>query len=145
MSRKRLLRQAAFTLIELMVVIVIIAILAGVVVPRYVGRTEQAYDARVMADMKAIGDAIRFFKMDVGRYPDSLKELYEPPPEAEKWHGPYLETADKDPWGKEYIYELGSDSSVPFTLKCYGADGNAGGEGENKDYSNLDSFNEQGK
>jgi general secretion pathway protein G len=143
MNRSKVLRQAAFTLIELMVVIVIIAILAGVIVPNYLGRAEKAEEVAVKYDMKVLSDALEFFKMDVGRYPESLEELYAQPSDADKWHGPYLKTPPRDPWGRDYIYEPGSDSLAPFTLKSYGRDGVDGGTGEDKDYSNLDSFNDQ--
>jgi general secretion pathway protein G len=144
MSRERLLQQAAFTLVELMVVIVIIAILAGVVVPNYIGRVEKAQEVAIKYDMRQISNAIDFFYGDVRRYPESLEELYTQPAD-EGWHGPYLKTPAKDPWKRDYIYERGSDSSVPFTLKCLGADGKDGGEGEDKDYSSDESLTEQGK
>ena len=137
MDRNSLLRRTAFTLIELMVVIVIIGILAGIIVPNYVGRTEPAYDTRVKADMKSISDALEFFKMDTGNYPESLEELYTGS-SAEGWRGPYLKSQMKDPWGNDYIYEHTGESGAPFILRCYGRDGAAGGEGEDKDYSNVD-------
>ena len=133
--RKR--RAAGFTLVELMVVVVIIAILAGVVVVNYSGRTAEAYKSRVMADFKAIEDAIQFFQMDTHRYPDSLDELMMSS-DAEGWNGPYLKKPPMDPWGELYIYEETGESGMPFELKTYGGDKQAGGEGNNKDYSNLD-------
>ncbi|MFH1423005.1 MAG: type II secretion system major pseudopilin GspG [Planctomycetota bacterium] len=140
MTRKKQLHIAAFTLIELMVVIVIIGILAGVVVANYMGRTEVAQEAAIKHDISTVMTALKMFKMDCGRYPESLEELYMQPADASKWHGPYLETPAKDPWGREYIYEYTGESPVPFIIKTNGRDGTEGGEGEDKDYSNIDSF-----
>jgi general secretion pathway protein G len=136
--RKELVRQAAFTLIELMVVIVIIGLLAGIVVPNYFSRIKSAEITRMKADMKSISDALKFFKMDCGTYPESLEKLYAQPQRVENWHGPYLDFRPRDPWGGEYIYQQTADMSAPFVLKSYGPDEREGGEGEDGDYSSLD-------
>jgi general secretion pathway protein G len=152
MGRKELMRQAAFTLVELMVVIVIIGILAGIVLPNYLGRIQPAQEARIKADFRSITDAIRSFKMDMNTYPQSLEELTTAASASASadsgtvtWRGPYLENPPKDPWGREYIYELNEGSTPPFILKSYGADGTEGGEGEKKDYSSVDDLTQTRK
>ena len=145
MNRKNLMRQTAFTLIELMVVIVIIGILAGVVLPNYLGRIQPAIEARVKADFKSISDAITSFKMDMNKYPDSLDQLTTSSSGDANWRGPYLQNPPKDHWGRDYIYELNEGSTPPFTLRCLGADNAEGGEGESKDYSSADAYTQTGK
>ena len=134
-SRKR--RQAGFTLVELMVVVVIIGILAGVVVVNFAGRTEKAYEARIKADFKHIEDAIQFFKMDTHRYPDNIEELMTGS-DIDGWNGPYFQKMPQDPWGELYIFEYTGEEPLPYEIKSLGADRAEGGEGEDKDYSNLD-------
>ncbi len=137
MQRRRRRRQAGFTLVELMVVVVIIGILAGVVVGSFAGRQEAAYDVRVKSDFKVIEDAISFFKMDTQQYPETIEELMIGS-DIDGWKGPYLKRPPKDPWGELYIYEYTGEAPIPYELKTFGADKTEGGEGDNKDYSNLD-------
>ena len=139
MERKRHRQVQGFTLVELMVVIVIIGILAGVVVVNYTGRTEKAIEARVKTDFKSIQDAIEMFKTDTGQYPEKLEDLMTNPG-LDRWSGPYLRRDPLDYWERMYVYEMLGEGTYPYELKTYGADGNPGGEGENKDYSNLDSL-----
>jgi general secretion pathway protein G len=139
MERKKRHQVQGFTLVELMVVIVIIGILAGVVVVSYTGRTEKAIEARTKVDFKAIADAIDIFKSDTGQYPEKLEDLMTNPG-LDRWSGPYLRRQPLDSWDQPYIYEVLGEGTFPYELKTYGADGNPGGEGENKDYSNLDSL-----
>ncbi len=142
MNKKRR-RVAGFTLVELMVVLVIIGIMAGVVVASFSGQTEKAYKTRVMADFKVLEDAIEMFQLDVHRPPETLEELIVAS-DAEGWNGPYLKRPPLDPWNEPYIYEYTGDSSFPYELKTLGADKADGGEGQNKDYSNLDFLQETG-
>jgi len=141
-ERKKRNRTQGFTLVELMVVIVIIGILAGVVVVNYTGRTEKAIEARTKADFKSIQDAIDLFKSDTGQYPEKLEDLMVNPG-LDRWSGPYLRRDPLDYWDQMYIYEMLGEGPYPYELKTYGSDGNSGGEGEAKDYSNLDFLNTQ--
>jgi general secretion pathway protein G len=137
MEKKKRRQIRGFTLVELMVVIVIIGILAGVVVVSYTGRTEKAIEARTKVDFKAIADAIDIFKSDTGQYPEKLDDLMTNPG-LDRWNGPYLRRQPLDSWDQPYIYEVLGEGTYPYELKTYGSDGNPGGEGEAKDYSNLD-------
>jgi general secretion pathway protein G len=87
---------------------IILAILAAVVVPRVVGRTEDARRARAIADIESLGTALDLYKADNGDYPtteEGLHALRQPPGEVRNWNGPYLKKAvGADPWGNEYIY-----------------------------------------
>lgn len=134
-SRKR--RDKGFSLMELLVALVILALIIGLVGPQvmgYLGRARtQSADVQI-ANIKA---GLNLFMIDVGRYPNTdegLKALTEAPAGLARWRGPYLED-DKlplDPWGREFRYELTNGSLKPriFTL---GADDAPGGEGENAD------------
>jgi general secretion pathway protein G len=105
-SRKFVRR--GFTLIELMLVLVILAVLAAVVLPSLSGKAERSREAAAKAELHNIGTALDGYETDVGHYPSSdegIRALIEPL-NAKNWHGPYLKHNDvpKDPWGKEYIY-----------------------------------------
>lgn len=132
-TRRR--RQAGFTLVELMVVVAIIGLLAAVVTVNVMGQGHKARVQRCAADMKAINDACDLFKVDCGRYPDQIQELWERPGNAKKWGPePYLkEYPPKDPWGNEYQYNRASGGRPEII--SYGADGSSGGTEEGTDLS----------
>ncbi|MBN1365089.1 MAG: type II secretion system major pseudopilin GspG [Syntrophaceae bacterium] len=138
--------QAGFTLIELMVVIVILGVLAGLIIPRIMGRPDEARQAKAKIQMEALESALKLYKLDNGGYPTTdqgLKALIEPPsigniPKNWRQDG-YLEKAKvpKDPWGNDFIY-ISPGSHGDFDLTCLGKDGEAGGEGVNKDINNWE-------
>jgi general secretion pathway protein G len=119
-----------FTLIELMVVILILAILAALIVPRVIGHSAQAKRAKASADISELRNAINRFRIDCDRLPTSdegLSVLLQGG-DIRGWHGPYLDrpTIPPDPWQGEYVYEdQGNDQ---FTVVSYGSDGAPGGE-----------------
>jgi general secretion pathway protein G len=128
----------AFTLIELIVVILILAILAAMIVPRYFSRVDDTKRAKARSDIAQFGKLLQVFRMDTGRYPsteEGLQALRTQPGEVTNWRGPYLESRiPLDPWGNEYIYEYpGPGGEETVLILTYGADGAPGGEGNNED------------
>lgn len=121
---KRNRRKSGFTLIEIMLVVVIIAIMAGVALPKLTGHTQKARITKTEQTIDTLGMAIRMFEMDMGRYPRSLEELVSG--SGENWNGPYLEKTKlpKDPWGKDFIYSApGSHNRHSFDLSSSGPEG----------------------
>ena len=135
-----------FTLIELMVVIVILVILAGLIVPRIMGRPEEARRMKARVQMESIETALKLYKLDNGLYPTTeqgLQALVEAPTVGslpKKWReGGYLEKGKipKDPWGNEYIY-LSPGLHGEFDIMSYSADGQPGGEGIGADINSWE-------
>ncbi len=145
MSSKRF-SDHGFTLIELMVVIVILGILAGLIIPRIMGRPEEARRMKARVQMESMETALRLYKLDNGFYPSTeqgLQALIEAPTVGElprAWRkGGYLEKGNvpKDPWGNEYVY-LSPGLHGDFDLVSYGTDGQPGGEEHNQDVNSWD-------
>lgn len=134
---RRVSQQAGFTLIEIMVVVLILGLLAALVVPKVVGRTDEARVTKAKTDIKAIESALNMFKIDNGFYPttaEGINALVQAPPRARKWNPDgYLDRVPVDPWGTEYIYQSDGRQIV---IASMGADGVEGGEGYNADISN---------
>lgn len=130
------MRKEAFTLIELMIVVIIIAALAAMVVPRLGSRSEQAKVAVAEADIGSnIGLALKLYKLDNGRYPTTsqgLKGLLSKPtssPVPTNWNGPYLERDPLDPWKNTYQYKSpGAHNADSYDLYSFGTDGVEGTE-----------------
>src|SRR5436305_6963284 len=99
---------AGFTLIELLLVLVILAVLAAVVVPKFTGRQEDAKRKGTIADISGLKTALNVFESDNGRYPtgdEGLQALVAMPPDLkDSWKGPYVEKVPVDKWGNPYIY-----------------------------------------
>lgn len=117
-------KQGGFTLLELLVVLMIIALLAGFVGPKVFSNVDSAKDKTAQRQMRAIADAMVQYRLDVGRYPDEsegLKALTEKPSSAQNWKGPYLShQVPLDPWGQAYQWhnptrEQGSINDVDIT------------------------------
>ncbi len=97
----------AFTLVEIMLVVVIIGILAALVVPKIAGKSEEARETAAHADIYGgIKSALDEYDVDNGFYPSSLQDLLQQPRTASHWHGPYLDPPKLpiDPWGNPYLY-----------------------------------------
>jgi len=144
MSRNQNTKYRAFTLIEIMAVIVIIGILAGIVAINVVGKIDQARVTATKASLKLLHSAVIQFKFDTGRYPSEdvgLLELIEQPTDVTGWaEGGYLDTTSipKDSWRHDFIYQLSPESGKPFVIISYGADGEEGGEDDDKDLYSTD-------
>ena len=133
MSRTRI-RQAsrAFTLIELLLVMVILAILAAVVVPKFTARSKDAKISAAKTSIAAFTTALEAFEVDMGRYPNStegLSVLRVPPGDATDWKGPYVQKdIGNDPWNNPYVYRYpGQHNPNGYDLFSMGPDGKEGG------------------
>lgn len=119
-------RTRAFTLIEMLLVIVIIGILAGSIAVGLSGRSEQARIARAKSDIRtSLGLALDLFEQDIGRYPSDSEGLdaLVSDPGLDNWRGPYLRGGLRDdPWGNSYTYSRGPTS---YTVRSSGPDGQA--------------------
>ena len=120
--------RKAFTLIELMLVVIIIGALVAMVMPRFAGRSEQARVTAAEADIRAnIATGLKLYEMDNGNFPASdegLNALLAKPGTASNWRGPYLEKKPIDPWGREYKYRApGDHRQADYDLYSLGKDG----------------------
>jgi general secretion pathway protein G len=133
--------SAGFTLIELIVVVAIIGLLAGLVVPQFIRQEEKATAKAVKAQIELLGTALDTFRLDVGRYPTSqegLQALNQKPGGLERWDGPYLKKeVPADPWGKPYVYKSPGEHG-PYDILSYGADGAPGGQDNNRDITSWE-------
>lgn len=137
-------RRRGFTLVELMVVIAIIGLLATVVTVSVIGKMEEANVGKVRADMKAIKDGMKLFKINMGYWPRNMGDLFNAPPNAgNRWKGPYLEEQPKDPWGYDYQLQQQAGRKGPKIISL-GADGQQGGEGEAADLDSETINNQDG-
>jgi len=125
-----------------MVVIIILGLLAGLVLPKIIGREEEAKVKTAAVQIKSFESALDGFKLDNGFYPETeqgLEALIKKPESGhvpEKWReGGYLKPArvPKDPWGKPYLYFSPGSEGREYDILSYGADGEQGGEGKNAD------------
>lgn len=130
-------RQAGFTLIEIMVVMVIIGLLMALVGPNLIGRSEKAKVQAAAMQIERLGTVLDTFRLDVGRYPttqEGLQVLVQRPTGVERWDGPYLNKGvPKDPWDRPYLYRSPGEAGRPYDLYSLGADGAPGGTDNNRD------------
>jgi len=130
-SRARISRLRAFTLVELLLVLVILGILAALVLPKFTGRTEQARVTAAVTQIATFGTALDAFEVDTGSYPrgqDGLQQLITAPADITGWRGPYLKSdIPLDPWGHPYAYEFpGRLNPSGYDLRSAGPDGQLG-------------------
>ena len=135
----------AFTLIEIMVVVIILGILAATIIPQFMGTTQDAKISAAKAQVSELESALERFYVHMDRYPtaeEGLKVLVDPPAGAEagadqKWRGPYVKQLRNDPWGNPYQYVCpGTHHSTSYDIWSRGKDGVDGGEGDGADIGN---------
>lgn len=135
----QLIRSRGFTLIEVMIVIVILGVLAAVIVPKVIGRPDEARVVAAKQDVSSLMQALKLYRLDNHRYPttdQSLEALISKPtiaPIPPNWKsGGYLDRLPKDPWGNAYLY-LNPGTHGEIDVYSLGADGAPGGEGVDAD------------
>ena len=130
--------HCGFTLVELLLVLVILALIAGLVLPGIIGKAEGAKVRAASSQISRISMSVESFYLDTGSTPDSLEELVREPADVTGWNGPYVKNSIlKDPWGKAYQYRVPGEHG-DFDVFSYGADGQQGGEGKNADITSWE-------
>jgi len=136
-------RRSAFTLIEIMVVVIILGVLEATIIPKFATTTHDAKVGAAKAHIATLVTALEQFYVHMDRYPttdEGLKVLVEPPTgDDKKWRGPYIERLRSDPWGTAYQYRYpGLRHTASFDLWSRGADMVDGGEGNGADIGNWE-------
>ena len=134
-------RRSGFTLLELVVVIIVLGLLAGLVAPQIIGRLSDAKSTTARTQIELLSVALDGYRLDNGGYPTTdqglaaLRDKPTRPPVPSNWRGPYLRKAvPLDPWGRAYLYKApGEKNAGAFDLESLGRDGKAGGDGEDAD------------
>ena len=146
-QRRKLGEQTGFTLVELMIVVVIIGILATLLIPKVVGRLDDAKRVKAKTDVRGIESALKLYRIDNGTYPTTeqgLEALIKKPetsPVPKKWREEgYLESRSvpQDPWGHPYEYKSPAEDGRDYEIISYGNDGEPGGTGRDADISSAD-------
>ncbi len=130
-------KHTGFSMIELLVVLVILGMLAGLVGPRLFGKLDSSKVKTAETQIKMLKGALQTYRLDVGDYPstdEGLEALVRAPSGVDAWQGPYLdEEVPQDPWANPYQYERKPSGLQDFTLYSLGADKNPGGDGLDAD------------
>ncbi len=128
-----------FTLVEMLLVLLILATLAAIVVPKFAGRTEQAKITAAQTQINSFETVLDAFEVDNGYYPkgeDGLQDLVVQPRDANKWHGPYINEVPNDPWERPYIYTCpGKYNQNAYDVLSIGPDGRSGTEDDIANYT----------
>ncbi|WP_446811731.1 type II secretion system major pseudopilin GspG [Methylomonas sp. 2BW1-5-20] len=140
--RHMLRRHRGFTLLELLVVLGIIAMLAGIVGPQVMKHMGASKTKAARVQIEDLAASLDMYKLDEGRYPTSqqgLTALVERPADAKRWNGPYLrkDKIPQDPWNQDYHYVFPGQHGK-FDLFSFGADEKEGGEGEDQDINSWE-------
>jgi general secretion pathway protein G len=137
-------KSRGFTLLEMLVVLVIIGLIASLVGPRLFSRVDSSKVQVAETQTRLLRGAVETFRLEVGRLPkveEGLAVLYTAPVDDRakaRWKGPYLdEQVPTDPWGNPYQYAMPGREGLPFAIYSFGADGVAGGEGNDADVGFL--------
>ena len=142
--KKSMRKRRGFTLVEVLIVVVILGLLAALVVPRVVGRGEEAKRTAASVQIREIEQALEMYRLDSSMYPTTAQGLealvVKPsiPPEPRKYReGGYLRKLPSDPWGSPFVYRQPGDHGE-YDLFSPGADGEEGGDGAGKDITNWE-------
>lgn len=127
-----------FTLVELLLVLVILALIGGLVLPGIIGKAEGAKVKAAGSQIDRLAMAVESYYLDTGTTPDELSDLVGQSSDVDGWNGPYVKTSSlKDPWGREYVYTYPGEHG-DFDIYSLGADGQPGGEDRNADINSWD-------
>ena len=130
--------QRGFTLVELLLVLVILALIAGLVLPGIIGKAEGAKVRVASSQISRISMSVETYYLDTGSTPGSLADLVSEPAGASGWNGPYIKNSIlKDPWGKEYQFRNPGEHG-DFDIFSYGADGQQGGDDNDADITSWE-------
>jgi len=130
--------QRGFTLVELLLVLVILALIAGLVLPGIIGKAESAKAKAASSQISRIAMSVESFYLDTGNTPSSLDELVNEPAGVSGWNGPYIKKSLlKDPWGQDYKYQVPGEHG-DFDIMSFGADRQRGGEKNNADITSWE-------
>jgi general secretion pathway protein G len=130
-------RQAGFTLVELLVVLIILGLIAAFAAPQVIKYVGGAKSDSAKIQVERLSSVLDLYRLQVGHYPsddEGLDALMDAPADASNWDGPYLKKADSliDPWGRPYLYRFPGENG-DYDLYSLGADDQEGGEGEDRD------------
>lgn len=140
-ARKKARGELGMSLLEMMIVLAIMALVATIAAPRLINQLSRAKSQAATVEIDAIAQSLEYYNLELGRYPgeeEGLKALQEAPPGAEFWNGPYMDAGEdglRDPWDRPYQYRYPGEHGA-FDVYSLGADGEAGGDGENRDVGN---------
>ncbi|MDX2130677.1 MAG: type II secretion system major pseudopilin GspG [Planctomycetota bacterium] len=131
--------RRAFTITEIIVVVIIIGVIAALIAPRLLGRVGQSKQAVAKSNAASLANAMKLFAADNGM-PEAgatIEVLWQRPGDVDEsaWKGPYIDSAEalKDPWGNLYQLRIPGEVNADFDIVSFGKDGQPGGEGENAD------------
>jgi general secretion pathway protein G len=131
-------RMHGFTLVELLLVLMILALIGGLVLPGIIGKAESAKAKAAGSQVNRLAMAVESYYLDTGSTPDSLDLLVTESGDVQGWNGPYVKSSLlKDPWGRNYEYRYPGEHT-DFDLFSFGADGQPGGEDKNADINNWE-------
>lgn len=131
-------RADGFTLVELLLVLMILALIGGLVLPGIIGKAEGAKVKAASSQISRLSMAVESYYLDTGATPESLDLLVEESGDLGGWNGPYVKPSSlKDPWGREYVYVYPGEHG-DFDIYSLGADGQPGGEGKNADINSWE-------
>ncbi len=135
-------RHAGFSILELLLVLVILSILAGIVGVRFAGQSGKAKVKAATVQLDNLGTALRSYEIEIGNFPNTqqgLEALYEQPSGVDDWDGPYMEQrVEEDPWGNEWQYRSPGSHNDDYDLYSYGPDGREGGGDDITNWSEDD-------